>query len=47
MTISYDRNGEGAWVLSTIEDDRFYSKVYYFYTKREATLLFREYVKGN
>ena len=46
MDISYERNSEGAWLLSTIYDDRFYKKVYYFYTKKEASQLFKIYVKG-
>lgn len=46
MEISYERNGEGAWLLYAIHNNRFYKKVYYFYTKKEATDLFKSYVKG-
>jgi hypothetical protein len=46
MEISYERNGEGAWLLTTIYQNRFYKKVYYFYTKQEAAQLFKSYVKG-
>lgn len=42
----YDRNSEGAWVLSTFIGDDYYKKVFYFYTKKEATQVFRSYVKG-
>lgn len=47
MEITYQRNGEGAWLLFTIYNNRFYKKVYYFYSKKEATSLFKEFVKGN
>ena len=46
MDIMYDRNSEGAWVLSTFIGDDYYKKVFYFYTKKEATQVFRSYVKG-
>ena len=46
MDISYWKNGEGAWQLSTITGNRMFSRTYYFYTKKEATQLFKSYVKG-
>jgi hypothetical protein len=46
ISISYEKNYQGAWVLTTIANNRLYSKAYYFYTKKEATALFREYVQG-
>ena len=46
MEIMYDRNSEGAWVLSTFVEDRYYKKVFYFYSKKEAAEVFRSYVKG-
>jgi hypothetical protein len=46
MEIIYDRNNEGAWVLSTFIGDEYYKKVFYFYTKKEAAQVFRAYVKG-
>jgi len=46
MSISYEKNYQGAWVLTTLANNRFYSRVYYGYTKKEATELFRNYVKG-
>jgi len=46
MDIIYDRNREGAWVLSTFIGNEYYKKVFYFYSKKEATQLFKSYVKG-
>jgi hypothetical protein len=40
MTI--DKNAEGAWRISDIIDGYLVTKVYYFYTKREAMKLFRQ-----
>lgn len=36
----------GAWELSTIIGARYYRRVFYFYTKRDAMRLFRAYVKA-
>ena len=47
--ISYERNQEGAWVLSAFvgegADEYLLRRPYYFYTKREATRLFKEEIK--
>jgi hypothetical protein len=45
MEISYSKNGEGAWVLSTTVGNAMYVRAYYFYNKKEATDLFKSYVK--
>ena len=49
MNINYRKNYEGAWVLSAFvgESGREWAltKSYYFYTKREATRLFKEYAR--
>jgi len=45
MEIMYDRNSEGAWVLSTFIGNKYYKKVFYFYTKKEASQVFRQFVK--
>ena len=42
----YDHNTQGAWVLSALIGNRFITKTYYFYTKKEATQLFRQFIKG-
>lgn len=47
MDISYERNSQGAWVLTTIYENRYVRQAYYFYTKKEATQLFKSYVKGD
>lgn len=44
MTI--EKNSEGAWVISDLVGGYFVTQRYYFYTKREAIKLFREYVRG-
>jgi hypothetical protein len=44
MTI--EKNSEGAWVISDEVGGYLVTRRYYFYTKREAASLFREYVKG-
>ena len=50
VNINYRKNYEGAWVLSAFvgESGREWAltKSYYFYTKREATRLFKEYAKN-
>ena len=47
--ISYERNREGAWVLSAFvgegAGEYLLSRPYYFHTKREATRLFKEEIK--
>lgn len=40
MTV--DKNAEGAWRISDIVNGYLVTKVYYFYTKREAIKLFKE-----
>jgi hypothetical protein len=49
MIITYQRNQAGAWVLSAFvgESGREWAltKSYYYYTKREATKLFKEEAK--
>ena len=41
-----EKNTEGAWLISDIVGGYRISQRYYFYTKREAVRLFREYVRG-
>ena len=47
--INYERNREGAWVLSAFvgegAGEYLLSRLYYFYTKKEATRLFKEEIK--
>ena len=38
-----DKNNEGAWRICETINGYFETKVYYFYTKKEAIKLFREY----
>lgn len=49
VNINYQKNYEGAWVLSAFVGERgrewVLTKSYYFYTKREATRLFKEYAR--
>lgn len=47
MDISYEKNSQGAWVLTALMGNRFITRTYFGYTKKESTQLFREYVKGN
>lgn len=47
MNISYEKNYQGAWVLTALINNRYVSRTYFGYTKKESTQLFREYVKGN
>ena len=47
MDISYERNRAGAWVLTALIANRFITRTYFGYTKKESTQLFRQYVKGN
>ena len=44
MTI--DKNNEGAWRICENINGYFETKVYYFYTKKEAMKLFRQYKKN-
>ena len=48
-TITAERNAEGAWILSTITGGSYsgyrLQRSYYGYTRREATALFRQFVK--
>lgn len=43
--ITAEKTIHGAWRLSTVKFDRLVTRTYYFYTKREATEEFREYLK--
>jgi hypothetical protein len=47
MEIIYERNGQGAWVLTTLYQNRYVRQAYFFYTKKEATQLFKQFVKGD
>ena len=40
-----DKNNEGAWRISETINGYLETKVYYFYTKRQAIKLFKEYKK--
>ena len=40
-----DKNNEGAWRICETINGYFETKVYYFYTKKEAVKLFGEYRK--
>ena len=40
-----DRNSEGGWRISDDINGYLTTKVYYFYTKKEAIKLFRQYRK--
>ena len=42
-----DKNNEGAWRISDIIKGYWYTKVYYFYTKKEAIKMFRKFRKEN
>lgn len=39
MTI--DKNNEGAWRISDVINNHLITKVYYYYTKKEAMQLFK------
>jgi hypothetical protein len=43
MTI--ERQGNGSLLISDIVNGYYVKKVYYFYSKKEAIKLFREYIK--
>jgi hypothetical protein len=40
-----DRNNEGAWRISDCINGYLETKVYYFYTKKEAVKLFNQFKK--
>ena len=40
-----ERQGNGSLLISDIVDGYWIKKVYYFYSKKEAIKLFREYIK--
>jgi hypothetical protein len=40
--VTIDKNNEGAWRISDIIGGYLVTRVYYFYTKREAVSLFKE-----
>lgn len=44
--ISYRRTFQGAWALSAVVGDRFEERLYFYYTKREATTLFLDELNG-
>jgi hypothetical protein len=47
MNISYEKAfPSGAWILTGIKDGYYTRQTYYGYTKREATRLFRNYLKN-
>jgi hypothetical protein len=45
MTISYRITSQGAYELSALVNGYFETQQYMGYTKREATQLFREFIK--
>ncbi len=47
MTITYERTFQGAWRLSTVHKDRYFVFQYMGFNKKEATQMFREYVREN
>ena len=44
IDVFYEKHHSGAWILSTVTDRRIH-RIYFGYTKREATKLFRQYVR--
>lgn len=47
MSITYEKaRPSGAWTLSANHGGYYVSRTYYGYNKREATCLFREYLKS-
>ena len=44
MTI--DKNMQGAWRITDIINNNPITKVYYYYTKREAVQLFKQQYRG-
>lgn len=47
IVISYRQTFQAAWELSSVYQGRLVSRQYMGYTKREATKLFRQYLKGD
>jgi hypothetical protein len=45
--ITYERNRYGAWVLYANVNGYLVSRQFMGYTKRDATKLFRQYLKGD
>ena len=41
-----DKNKEGAWRIKDIINDSWVTRLYYFYTKKEALELFKEEFKN-
>jgi hypothetical protein len=47
MDIYYEKHKpSGAWILTGIKDGYYTRQTYYGYNKREATRLFRQYLKS-
>ena len=44
--ISYRKTSQGAWELSTVSGGYLVSRQFMGYTKKDATKLFRQYLKG-
>lgn len=47
IVISYRQTFQAAWELSTVYNGYLVSRQYMGYTKKEATKLFRKYLKGD
>lgn len=45
MTLTVDRNAEGAWRVSAIVGGFLVTRCYYGFTRRESVALFRDYVE--
>ena len=46
MKISYEKTFQGAWRLTAMVNGSFFTRQYFGYTKKEATLEFRQDIKG-
>ena len=46
MNLSYRKTFQGAWVVSALVDGYLVERQFMGYTKKEATRLFRQYVKA-
>jgi hypothetical protein len=46
FSMSTEKTTQGAWRIPDIIDGRLVSRVYFYYTKREAIAEFREEFKG-
>jgi hypothetical protein len=46
VVISYRQTFQAAWELSTVYNGYLVSRQYMGYTKKQATKLFRQYLKG-